>query len=154
MSFPRTISDRFGNLYRLHLRSDSRMWTFSISAGGLPVGYAYCWLLGKTEGIRINDICIRDDIPVRRSPLLAFIRSLFRLPVQYHDFRRRGIGTALLRAIVAAAKANGYRRVLGEVKSHDRQRFEGLPDWYSRNGFQVMREGGRIFIARETSLPA
>lgn len=154
MSFPRTVSDRFGNLYRLHLRRDSHLWTFSISAGELPVGYAYCWLRGKSEGIRINDICIRDDIPVRRSPLLTFIRSLFRLPVQYHDFRRRGIGTALLRAIVAAAKVNGYQRVFGELKSHDRQRFVGLTDWYSRNGFQVVREGGRILIDCEISLPA
>jgi hypothetical protein len=145
----RFLTDKHGLTYRLSFDPDKLMWTFRVCDQDMPVGYAYCWLMDKPTGIRINDLKISDDLPVRTTPIVGFMRRLFGLPRLTLDYRRRGIGSALIREIITTARANGYHRITGEVKATDLARFPGLPNWYAAHGFTITRESGRILIACE-----
>lgn len=145
----RFLTDKHGLTYRLSFDPDKLMWTFRVSHQDMPVGYAYCWLMDKPAGIRINDLKISDDLPVRTTPMVAFVRRVFGLPRLTLDYRRRGIGSALVREIITTARANGYQHITGEVKPTDLARFPGLPNWYAAQGFKITRESGRILITCE-----
>lgn len=55
------------------------------------------------------------------------------------DYRRRGIGTLLVRAAIHLARRHGARALHGMVTLDDARKHPFLPDWYVHLGFIVQR---------------
>lgn len=52
-------------------------------------------------------------------------------------FPRHGIGSELLRFVLDAADAAGFRDVWGKITADDVKKTPGLRGWYERQGFSV-----------------
>lgn len=58
--------------------------------------------------------------------LLPFVR-------QTHNYRGKGVGTALLRRVIAICKEAGIAEIVGSLSGDERR----LRVWYKRFGFQI-----------------
>ncbi len=123
------LTDRFGTIYPLLfcLCRTSRDW--HVFQHGRRIGYALCLLQG--EDFFLGDLQIESAISLPRS---LWSRLLFRHPVVI-DYRRRGLGSALLALVIAHARECGCRRVTGKVTQRDLTGYPDLAGWYRRNGF-------------------
>jgi GNAT superfamily N-acetyltransferase len=76
--------------------------------------------------------------------------TLYGLNVRSEKFRRRGLGTLLLKMVVERARTLGVRSIL-EIIEKDcewpkrKEEFSNLLDWYKHQGF-VLTEDEKIFI--------
>lgn len=52
-------------------------------------------------------------------------------------YRRRGIGSQLLKVVLDTADRAGIRVISGKVTADDLKNTPGLLDWYERNGFVI-----------------
>jgi len=81
------------------------------------------------------------------------MRSLFRkllgLRPLVVSYRRRGIATALLAAVVAHADAEGIPQIEGDIVERDRMQFPKLPDWYRARGFALHRDPQGLHFRRD-----
>ncbi|MHB9024022.1 MAG: GNAT family N-acetyltransferase [Armatimonadota bacterium] len=64
--------------------------------------------------------------------LLAFNATWKRV-----NYRRWGVGSALLRSIIDRATVRGFTSITGEIFLRDYQDNPHLPDWYRHHGFSV-----------------
>ena len=99
--------------------------------GALRVGYA--WGLKKGDRLLLADIRVLESIPQRRSILARILR---RKPVET-SFRRRGIGTRILRRFLQEADAAGVREIWGSISARDLGDWPELLRWYERHGFVI-----------------
>src|SRR4051794_682856 len=83
---------------------------------GRKIGYAWCERTG--DRLKVADLHVGDA------------------------YRRRGIGSELLRRVLRAADAAGILEVWGVVTADDLARWPGLLDWYRRHGFGVAEPDG------------
>jgi hypothetical protein len=99
------------------------------------VGYAYCGYSG--DRIHLQDLKVPDDLMVARVTWLGELNNW--LPFTYRSVhvRRKGIGTALLRRVVADAIAAGKSQVWGYISDADADHLDVLLGWYSREGFTI-----------------
>ncbi|WP_411845710.1 GNAT family N-acetyltransferase [Roseibacillus persicicus] len=66
----------------------------------------------------------------------------------YPEYRKRGVGSQLLRALLEHAQKNEVMEVFGNVTEHaDQQPF--LRDWYRSHGFQVSSLDGRAEFGQD-----
>jgi ribosomal protein S18 acetylase RimI-like enzyme len=86
-------------------------------------------------GSVVMQIVPRLPSPQNRSSLEGYVAQLLILPA----WRRRGIGSALMKAVIAAAR----HRYLGRIRLHSSQ--EGLA-MYQRAGFRLRTNDMEIFI--------
>ncbi len=70
----------------------------------------------------------------------AFIEAV----VVAEPFRRRGVGTALLRELLAVAVDRSCRKV--QLLSHKRHRDDGAFAFYESFGFMAEAEGFRLYL--------
>ena len=116
----------------------ARVWYLKVRAGNSPVGYANCGV--EEDAIHIDDIRIENEARQRESfGLLRTVLNWQKKPINY---RRRGLGNALLRLVERVAGERGFRRLTGDLSPHDLLESPQLPDWYRRRGF-VVHPGGR-----------
>lgn len=101
--FINTIIDREGCRYPLYCHSDGSLHCFEASCGGVVVANAQCWLLDNGE-LQLNDLQVVDStsIPWLKLPLLGCLGLVHR-----RSFRRKGLATSLLAAIVHWSRQKG-----------------------------------------------
>ncbi|HVT40166.1 MAG TPA: GNAT family N-acetyltransferase [Gemmatimonadaceae bacterium] len=106
---------------------------------GIANGSCLAWIAtsGQADlaGSAAMQIVPRLPSPQNRSSLEGYVAQLFILP----DWRRRGIGSALMKAVVAAAR----HRYLGRIRLHSTK--EGLA-MYERLGFKIRTNDMELFI--------
>lgn len=109
-------------------------WQFEARAGGRRVGYAWCRRKGP-ETLVIIDLCIDAAAPVlgwvQRLRVNLFLRA------KRVSFRRRGIGSAMVDALIGASRAGGINTISGYITPADLDQFPSLPEWYKKKGFVV-----------------
>ena len=148
MRFPRNLQDRFGHVYRIDFTRSREFWIIRVWDGRLPAAYLYAWHF-RGQGLRIQDFKVADDLAVWEPPLRSLVRKLLGLPPRVVSYRRRGIATALLEAVVAHADAEGIPRIEGDIVERDRVQFPGLPDWYHARGFALHRDSQELHFHRD-----
>jgi GNAT superfamily N-acetyltransferase len=125
--------------------SESRVAWF-LRSESAKVGYAYLHLHG--DDALIADLKV-DDLIVRQT---WWDRLLRRRPA-IQGFRRRGLGTLLLKAAIARAREAGCVRICGEITHTDVAATPGLIAWYEREGFRFASLEGDLRLAGRVEKP-
>jgi GNAT superfamily N-acetyltransferase len=102
----------------------------------LPTG---CSLIAKKGGVRIGyahisvtqTVATLADIQVSRFKTRPFVLLPFLR--RTHNYRGKGVGSALLRRAIAICKEAGITEIVGCIRGDE----ERLRVWYKRFGFQV-----------------
>jgi GNAT superfamily N-acetyltransferase len=106
---------------------------------GIANGSCLAWVAtsgqGDVAGSAAMQIVPRLPSPQNRSSLEGYVAQLFILPA----WRRRGIGSALMKAVIASAR----HRYLGRIRLHSTK--EGLA-MYERLAFRVRTNDMELFI--------
>lgn len=99
------------------------------------VGYARCSI--SQNRLEIADMKVDNNHPI---PWPIFHVFLIRMgfKVRRRSFRNKGIGSLLLRRVLAEADAMGIEEVWGSVTEDDIAQSPFLLAWYERRGFTVI----------------
>jgi predicted acetyltransferase len=84
--------------------------------------------------LQLNDLQVVDStsIPWLKIPLLGCLGLVHRC-----SFRRKGLATALLAALIQRSRQRGVVRITGKVVAADLNAFPGLAEMYRRCGFEL-----------------
>jgi hypothetical protein len=104
------------------------------------------WLVGEVKGLPLSattfwlhDIAIANQVQRSRRPEWMKWRLLGRRePPQPIDYRGRGLGTLLLRALIAYVQGRGFQDIQGQVFQADVENTPYLLRWYQQQGFQLL----------------
>lgn len=95
------------------------------------------WRVGVVMGdweatgvLVIEDLRVEDDILLQR-------KGLFRREKRM-SLSRRGIGRCLLKEVICQASRLGATELVGKLAERDLQPRPFLPDWYAREGFEIL----------------
>ncbi|HEY89097.1 MAG TPA: GNAT family N-acetyltransferase [Thermoflexia bacterium] len=99
------------------------------------VGEAKC-LFRSQNTLELADIVIRDSAIIFRKSLWKLTPHSILLKFVNRDFRRRGIGSALLQFVISQARNSGIRMISARAISRDTP-FEILLPWYAKQGFDI-----------------
>lgn len=112
------ITDKYGQKYWFRWRDDS-IPILMLWHRGKPIGNVN--LLWEPPNCELADIVITKP-----------------------EFRGRGLGFALMREIIARARAKGMQAIVGTIIPGDGgESLEYLRDWYQRQGFRV--DGDQLY---------
>ena len=127
---------------------------FNIEYHGRLIGYANCRF--ESNGVlHIKDLHIEDK--AMRPPwffvdLIFWIASFPPEKWRIRNYRKRGIGTAMIEFLASYARSKSAKRIEGEVKHHDFKNNPDLPEWYRRRGFAVVMGDGKTPWVAKISL--
>lgn len=133
----RIIYDRADRRYALEfdLLADSSFLRGSVYHNASRVGYANCIIDGTI--MSLNDIHISEAVPFRECSLVNRALQFVRLKPRVVNFRRRGVGTQLLLAVLQYAREHAIHEVKGRIVRDDQIHNPGLANWYRKHGFSV-----------------
>jgi len=80
----------------------------------------------------IRTIAVSPEISIPRK--IAFFQTVKKVPG-----RGRGYGSMLIRALLAYARRNGIREIIGGVSAEELAQNRYVLEWYSKRGFIVER---------------
>jgi hypothetical protein len=130
------VCDRSGHPFQVQFFDDSTGWTLKVFAQNTMVGQVNFEKLG-------GDLFLAD-LHVFESAMppitwLGRIKCLLGLKASGREinYRRRGLGSALLSFVVQRAHAGGFRRITGQIYPADLAENSNLPEWYRSRGFCV-----------------
>ena len=129
------IKDKAGTWFPVYFETDRRTYLrLFVTDRKWPIGKVDCYLVDST--LQLNDICIFDAVLRPRPWWDLMIRTLVRCPAKPIDYRRRGLGSALLELTIQTAIALKMSQVTGWVMSQDVPT-SVLINWYQSHGFEV-----------------
>jgi hypothetical protein len=134
----RVIHDRTGHRYEVEVQSDAIHLFFEVYDRDLKVGHAWC--IPGGDVLKLNAIEIMNRVLPSESLRTRLIRGITGSQRPTYDYQKRGIGTVLLRLVIATAKHKGFSRIEGYVVEGDAAANPSLFDWYRRHGFVVREE--------------
>lgn len=97
------------------------------------VGKAYC-ILKESKSLLLADLIISAD---------AYFENLqdkfFKLTHWFEptDYRRKGLGSYLLKFIINLAKNQGIKKIYGSLTEQDIEANPNLINWYQKYGFKL-----------------
>jgi Acetyltransferase (GNAT) family len=103
------------------------LWHEEIRVGHL---YFHLW----ADYVEFSDLLIRDDIKLQSN---TFWGRLWGKPRKI-NYRKRGLGSALLRYFIEHVKSKGARRIEGRIVPLDSEPQPKLEGWYRSHGFTVV----------------
>ncbi|WOO43117.1 GNAT family N-acetyltransferase [Rubellicoccus peritrichatus] len=92
---------------------------------GRKVGHALCIIDG--DRIKLCDIVVFDGV--------KFKRAFGLLPYRHVNFRNRGIGSLLMKAVISEIRKHQISKIYGFIVSKDLKRNPNLLNWYVGWGF-------------------
>ena len=132
-----TIVDKLGDVYAIELFEGDQFFAMRVYRRGLPVGYARC--LVENNQVELAEIKINGRLE-RNNVLNALLRPLRRFRAK--NYQSRGIGSKLLKEVVAYSREIGADSIYGCLAGHK----ELLAKWYARQGFEVDRSTEKILL--------
>jgi hypothetical protein len=139
MGLDHFITDRHGVTYRVE--SDMGIgWTLYVWHGDMAVGELLCSFARPT--LNLGNLQIYHNVRVPETWFALRFREFRHYPAPVIDYRKRGLGTALLELIEALARSEGFTRLEGWISGVDYKPNPGLPDWYRARGYTVTMEPG------------
>jgi GNAT superfamily N-acetyltransferase len=100
--------------------------SFQAFCNGMPIGYAR---LEKVERSAYSDNQVLNLFDARHRP--TYCLKMIQITQTY---RRRGIGTVLLKEVLHYCRSHNIHRLTGEIKGE----LKALLPWYRRNGFSIV----------------
>ncbi|MDZ8068073.1 MAG: GNAT family N-acetyltransferase [Nostoc sp. DedQUE08] len=99
----------------------------------IRIGHAYC-TFNSQEDMVLSDIIISNE-----SKFLSLSDKLFQLTHwnEPTDYRRKGLGTYLLKYIVDLAKSKKVKKIHGCLTFKDIDANPNLIHWYQKHGFKL-----------------
>lgn len=136
MSERATIVDNYGGWYTIELFEDEPFFAMRVYRG-IQVGYARC--IVKDGHVELADIKVNGRLE-RNKLLLLLMRPLRRFMAQ--NYQSRGIGSKLLKEVVAYSREIGAVSIHGTLSGHK----ELLSKWFARHGFDVDVATGEVTL--------
>ena len=139
------LFDKDGRPYQLSiLETDSHIF-LKLRHHQLFVGEAKCvWESAQT--LLLGDIAIANAvIPQPTDDFSALISTLPGGQPKPVNYRRRGLGSALLKSLIHHARTKNAQQLYGNVFEQDVQNNPKLLYWYQKHGFEIREipEGDR-----------
>jgi GNAT superfamily N-acetyltransferase len=105
--------------------------------------YAIYWYAGQWEAVLLYGGKGVGRLELVWKPPCLELADLTIAP----RYRGRGLGSAVLEAVIALARQREIREITGSIVRKDLARLPHLPDWYARHGFRVtpVSSGARAF---------
>lgn len=140
-----SLRDKVGTVYRVTYTREGWLREWVVFQG--------VWIGRASRHVRdgvmtVGDLHFRKDLVRAQS----WWQRLLRHPQEKVDFRRSGLGSALLPPIIDRARRDGCHRIEGIVSIFDLEDYPGLPDWYRRFGFTYTAETPGTRIAGHLAL--
>ena len=134
-----SIQDQLGKSYRVQAFENPDNWCLMVYDGDVPVGHVNCVV--KRDVLNLDDLHVSTDAtqPAHGLPLL--LRNLFHHRGKRISYRSRGLGTAMLRLLIARASERGFKIIEAHLSPHDLAEYPDLPEWYRRQGFALVETG-------------
>jgi len=134
-----TISDARGHQYQLHLFDDDMGWTMKVLDRGALAAHLNCIKQGADLFLADIRVQARAMHPIRG---LGLVKCWLGLGAhgRVENYRRLGLGSALLAFVLQRARGCGFRRVTGNLFPKDLTENPMLPIWYQSRGFRVTME--------------
>jgi len=130
------VRDREGREYRLRVDGDSGLFIVKVLQQGCKIGNVQ-WVFHPPGQMCLGDLII-DDAVVHTPQNLAIALWQLVFKPQPVDYRRRGLGTELLRFAIAQARRCGIGRIYGSLMQEDIASNPNLVDWYKKHGFHIV----------------
>jgi len=123
--------------------------TYQLSLEKMSKDIYYIWVSQQKEHVcklelklHMPDTLIWGEIKIRNDfePCEKIIVEFMRSGIKQRDkknYRGRGLGTALLKEVIAIARHTGFKRIYGSVMRDDITRIPYLLEWYQRHGFSM-----------------
>lgn len=115
---------RVDKLARLVLDSSLRELLRESATGRIEV---------ESNGVRVGHVSV-DGKPDSETLKLAKVLT-------YRHLERRGFGSQALKQLADLARADGFKRIVGEITQGDLELQPWLPGWYEAIGFTVTKNG-------------
>lgn len=123
------ISDSNGDEYLLSLSGDDSLFTAKLYKRSW-IGKATATLEPPDEMVLVNIIIFDDS-----QGLLGSLKDMIK---PKPTCRRRGLGTVLLKSVIAYARKKGVKRIRGSIVKSSMVHNPGIIQWYQENGFDVV----------------
>ena len=142
-SIVKSVSDNHGEKYHVVLDDNNSAPIFKVLTADAriqetEVGYANC-LFESDDILMLSDIRIREDV------ILVYQRTGWfwrfqKVRREKKNFQRRGLGSELLKCVLAFAVEKSMKKIVGKIKGVDYPKNPNLPKWYADMGFTVTME--------------
>jgi acetyltransferase (GNAT) family protein len=123
------ITDKAGRVYRVGFGEAGNLWAFRVFNGKMEMGESICMVEGNQ--LVLYNLFISDG--VEEGGIRAFAGG----DRKAIDYRGRGLGSELLRIVIARATGRGLGRIVGNLLPKHLSKNPRLPDWYRQFGFLV-----------------
>jgi GNAT superfamily N-acetyltransferase len=134
----RFIKDRDGEKYPLKaVKHPDGTIHLELTYRGDYVGLVK-WTLHPSDIMEVNDLHIRDDSepPIPGESVMERLIKQARLEGEIKNYRRKGLGTELLKSLLVIARENQVKQVRGSIIKLDIIRTPNLIEWYEKRGFR------------------
>lgn len=134
----RFIKDRCGEKYPLKaVKHPDGTIHLELTYRGDYVGLVK-WTLRPPAIMEVNDLQIRDDSepPIQEESIMERLIKQARLKGEIKNYRRKGLGTELLKLLLDLARENRVKQVRGSIVKLDTIRTLNLIEWYEKRGFR------------------
>ena len=130
-----TIIDNCGDVYSIELFEDEEFFAMRVYREGIQVGFARCLI--ENDQVELAEIRVQGRLERKN-----FINKLIRPFNKFRatNYQSRGIGSKLLKEIVAFSSEIGSKRIYGSLMGEK----DLLAKWYDRHGFEVDMTSERI----------
>ncbi|GAC1450173.1 MAG: hypothetical protein NVS2B14_19840 [Chamaesiphon sp.] len=131
----RFIFDKKGRPYQLQVYDDGEILIAKLLFQGDEVGRIQCVFRPSGEML-IADLIIDSELVHSPENLWVRLRRIVFKPKPV-NYRRRGLGSHLLKFAIDRAHKKGTTRICGVLKQEDVANTPNLASWYRKQGFQV-----------------
>jgi hypothetical protein len=131
-----TIFDRSGRRYRFSLVEADPLRLIQLYHQHTLVGEVKCICHSPTD-LELKDIAIANEVSPTLGGWLQHLIKVSGWQPQPINYRRQGLGSALLSHLIDYARSQGFQSLWGEVFRPDVENTPGLLQWYQKHGFEV-----------------
>jgi hypothetical protein len=129
------ISDRYGQRYRLIIHEDSDdCFSAELRRKGERIGKVEA-RFNLPDSMVIEDIEIRNDFDQSDSMIMSIMQ-----PVERMNYRRKGLGTALLGLAIESGGRHRVKWIYGSIVQKDISKTPGLLEFYEKRGFKRVNQ--------------
>lgn len=129
------ISDRYSQRYQLIINEDSDdCFSAELKRKGERIGKVKA-RFNLPDSMVIEDIEIRNDFDQSDSVMMSIIQ-----PVERMNYRRKGLGTALLGLAIESGRRHRVKRIYGSIVQKDIDKTPGLVEFYEKQGFKRVKQ--------------